>query len=568
MTELGTFPLGTAWDAESPLYLPGVTNGWTVSGLPPGLKYTPKLVTKANKKGKKVVSVTTNALPYSVYGKTKAAGLFTITAKKKKGAYYEAMKYRMLVTPKEVTDTALFGDSLTNITTMAYVPLNWNLESGEAVPSVPSVPFVPSAVGGKVAKVAGLPTGLAFAASTTYKDKKKTQVKQYGQTIVGTPMKPGTYVVTFTKNVMTGTGKNKKTVAKTAQILWKVVPNDAELSLGFNMSGGVVEGGSVGLKYGDLLAFSATANATVKASGLPKGIKLARLDEGGSRPVATNGLATITVSVVGKISGKFYEGGTNWTLSAASYTAATSAADAAKMAALHTGATTGGSQLAATDTFTCSNVVAKYSYKAKEKVKGKWKTVTKSITRTFALTVAPVPIVSNVPDVPIRGFAALVEGGGRGATALPGEAITEIDAWQNLWGTTYKAVGKRLFYTSKKKPYKTFAYGVYTNETGDVSFVRNGEAALPELTYFAALSLKVTPSGAVTATLSYDTGKTKKDPKTKKTVKVIYKPTCQTVVIPTAAPDADAFTGDVPLYFAPSAANNFPGFAASVPVIL
>ena len=32
---------------------------------------------------------------------------------------------------------------------------------------------------------------------------------------------------------------------------------------------------------------------------------------------------------------------------------------------------------------------AKYTYKAKEKVKGKWKTVTKSVTRTFALTVAP-----------------------------------------------------------------------------------------------------------------------------------------------------------------------------------
>ena len=245
VTELGTFPLGTAWNAESPLYLPGVTNGWTVSGLPPGLKYTPKLVTTKKMKGKKVVSVTTNALPYSVYGKTKAAGLFTITAKKKKGVYYETMKYRMLVTPKEVTDAALFGDSLTNITTMAYVPLNWNLESGEAVPSVPSVPFVPSAVGGKVAKVAGLPTGLAFVAATTYKDKNKKQVKQYGQTIMGTPTKPGTYVVTFTKNVTTGTGKNKKTVAKTAQILWKVVPNDAELSLGFNTSGGVQRGPQV-----------------------------------------------------------------------------------------------------------------------------------------------------------------------------------------------------------------------------------------------------------------------------------------------------------------------------------
>ena len=639
--ELSELALGDSLNEQ--FYLPGVTNGWTVSGLPSGLKYTSKLLTKANKKGKKVVSVTTNALPYSVYGKTKAAGLFTVTAKKKNGAYYETMKYRMLVTPK-APDAAVFGDDLTNITTMAYVPVEWDLTGGSR-----SVATESGSAGGlalpmvsNVVKVAGLPKGVAFAAATTYKDKKKKQVKQLGQTIVGTPTKPGTYVVTFTKNVTTGTGKNKKTVAKTAQILWKVVPNDAELSLGFNTSGGVVEGGSVGLKYGDLLAFSATSNATVKASGLPAGMKLVRGDgsAGGFAPPgeavwgfagfttkagtylvtvtatlngktvtqrillkvdglpawakgtfngyvagadgATNGLATVSVKSDGKISGKFGENGTNWTLSAACYTGAVPGArDACQE-------------------FTCSNVVAKYSYKVKEKVKGKWKTVTKTITRTFALTVAPVPIVPNVPDVPIRGFATLVEAA-RSASG-PYQAITEIDAWQNLWGTTYKAAGKRLFYTSKKKPYKTFAYGVYTNEMGMCYFndgdgrarspsgpqsqasgsqisvdaggsaIRPYQAALPGtgadgLTYFAALSLKVTSSGAVTATLSYDTGKTKKDPKTKKTVKVIYKPTCATVVIPTAAPDADAFTGDMPLFFAPSAANNFPGFAVSVPVI-
>ena len=183
-------------------------------------------------------------------------------------------------------------------------------------------------------------------------------------------------------------------------------------------------------------------------------------------------------------------------------------------------------------------------------MKGKWKTVTKTLVRTFALTVA------QDPDIPVRGVAALVEGGGSpGGLAPP--AVTEIDAWQNLWGTTYKAVGKRLFYTSKKKPYKTFAYGVYTNETGDVSFIKNGEAALPGEAYFTSLSLKVTPSGAVTATLSYDTGK--RDKKTKKTV--YYKPTCSTVVIPTSSPDADTFTGCIYLYFAPSSANNFPGCA-------
>ena len=204
VTELEDLALGQTLNEQ--FYLPGVTNGWTVSGLPTGLKYTAKLVTTTKKKGKKIISVTTNALPYSVYGKTTKVGLFTITAKKKVGAYYETLKFRVLVNPAPV-DTAIFGDELTNIVTMAYVPFEWDLTNDVA------------AVGGKVAKVAGLPAGLAFASATTYKGKKKTQVKQYGQTIVGKPTKPGTYVVTFTKNVTTGTGKKKKTVAKTAQIL-------------------------------------------------------------------------------------------------------------------------------------------------------------------------------------------------------------------------------------------------------------------------------------------------------------------------------------------------------------
>ena len=200
-------------------------------------------------------------------------------------------------------------------------------------------------------------------------------------------------------------------------------------------------------------------------------------------------------------------------------------------------------------------MVAKYTYKAKEKVKGKWKTVTKTLVRTFALTVA------QDPDNLVRGVVAMVEGGGSpGGLAPP--AATEIDAWQNLWGSTYKAVGKRLFYVSKKKPYRTFAYGVYTNETGGVSFVRNGEEVLPGLTYFAALSLKVTPNGAVTATLSFDTGR--KDKKTKKTV--YYKPTCSTAVIPTSAADAVPFAGEAFLYFAPSKSNNFPGYVVCLPI--
>ena len=547
VTELEDLALGQTLNEQ--FYLPGVTNDWTVSGLPTGLKYTAKLVTTTKKKGKKIISVTTNALPYSVYGKTTKVGLFTITAKKKVGAYYETLKFRVLVNPAPV-DTAIFGDELTNIVTMAYVPFEWDLTNDVA------------AVGGKVAKVAGLPAGLAFASATTYKGKKKTQVKQYGQTIVGKPTKPGTYVVTFTKNVTTGTGKKKKTVAKTAQILWTVTANDAELSLGFNTAGGEIVSGSVGLKYGDLMAFTATDGATVKASGLPKGITLANLGDGqyafkgftakaGTYLVTVTatlsgktvtqrvalkvdglpdwakgsfngtviyskdifaGLATMSVTAAGKISGKFQEFGTNWTFSASSYTNCNE-----------------------TESMYSATVTAKYAYKVKEKVKGKWKNVTKYLTREFTFDIAED------------------RGGGFGGVVLMrdcnDEADIRINAYQNLWGRSdYKALGKRIFWTSKKKPYKEFS-----------DFVDVEGTSCP-------ISLKITSSGVVTATLTFDTGKTKKNKKTKKVEPVYYKPSCTTVVIQQTAADADPFRGEIILYFAPSPANNFPGCADQVTV--
>ena len=541
---------------NEPFYLRNVTNGWAVSGLPTGLKYTAKLLTTKKKVGKKTI-VTTNALPYSVYGKTTRAGLFTITAKKKKGAYYETMKYRVRVLPKKPEEAYFGDDCLTNLTTMAYELFVWDLSADV------------SAEGGKVAKVTGLPAGLTFG----------------GQTIAGKPEKAGTYVVTFTKNVRSGT----KIVAKTAQILWKVVPNNAEVSLGFNEAGGVVASGVVGLKYGDLLAFGATEGATVKASGLPAGMSLVRLDgaawgfkgyttkagtylvtvtatlkgksakqrialkvEGlpawakgtyngyvrgsGTLAASTNGLATVTVGATGKVSGKFQELGTNWTLSAACYTARSANAP---------------------DAFTCTNVVATYSYKVKS---GK-KTVTKKITRAFTFTVSPVPVVPDVPDAPVRGVITMREDAARSASAPYQEDIpvTEIQAWQNVWGRAeYKARGKRLFTTKSGK--KTLAYKVFTFKgTTD----EGAELGLDEK---MTLSLKVTTAGAVTATLSFDTGKTKKDPKTKKTVKVIYKATCSTAVIPTAPADANPFTGEAFLYFAPSPGNGFGGLAGWVPL--
>ena len=565
VTELPDLVLGQSLNEQ--YYLQGVGAGWTVSGLPTGLKYATKKVTKTTGSGKKKVT-TTVAEAYAVYGKTTKAGLFTITAKKKAGAFYETKKFRVLVRPAAV-DTALFGEDLTNITTMAYVPINWDL-TGSA-PSVPPVPFVPSSIGGSLAKVTGLPTGLSFAASDAYgytNAKKKTgkYLKQKGQTIVGTPTKAGTYVVTFTKNVKEKVKGKMKTVAKTAQILWVVTQNDAELSLGFNTMGGVIESGVVGLKYTDLMAFSATSNATVTAIGLPAGITLANLGGGqyaftgftakagtylvtvkatlngkavtqrvalkvdalpawakgtfngyvAGTDYATNGLATITVSAAGKISGKFYDRGTNWTFTAASYTGYDNDASAYTVP-----------------------IEAKFSYTVKEKVKvkGKWttKSVKKSVARSFTLAV--------VDNGKLGGTATLVEAG-VGST---------VHVRQNLWGSTYKALGKTLF--SSKSGKKTLAYKTFSIKSTDPAGAAMG--LLPTET----LSLKVTTAGAVTATMSFDTGKRSKGKA------VVYKATCSTVVIPLTEPDAPAaeFKGEAHLYFAPSTKNNFTGFVGAVP---
>ena len=107
----------------------------------------------------------------------------------------------------------------------------------------------------------------------------------------------------------------------------------------------------------------------------------------------------------------------------------------------------------------------------------------------------------------------------------------------------YKALGKKLFYTNTKKPYRTLARTVTVD----------GKKC--------ALSLKVTSAGAVAATLTYDTGKTTKDKKTKKTVKVYYKPTCSTVVWPNSAADPKTFTGLVYFYFPASSSNKFPEYS-------
>lgn len=543
VVDLGEIPVGVALNEQH--WLPGLASGWSVSGLPSGLKYTAKLATTKTTKTvnkKSVTVVVTNALPDSVYGVPTKAGLFTMTAKKKVSGFYETLKYRVLVTPKPV-DAGLFGETLANLETMAYVPFEWNLLDDVA------------AANGKVAKVSGLPAGLIFAAADAYayeNAKKKTgkYLKQAGQTIVGTPTKPGTYVVTFTKNVKSG----KTTVAKTAQILWKVVPNDASLEMDFNTAGGVVTGGVVGLAYADLLAFSATEGAKVTASGLPKGITLANLGGGAwgfkgftakagtyyvtvkatlnGRTVSQrlalkvsalpswakgtfdgcvvglediDGAVRLTVAGDGKISGTLRELGTNWTVGASCYT----------------GVEDGGTA------YMCTNLVAKYVYS----VKSGSKTVKKTLVRNLGIVVHE----ENV--------------GAARRGVLEGEESESVGfiAHQNTWAGAYKALGKSLFYQSSKVQYRTYAYTV---ETCSV------------LTEREKLSLKITAAGVVTATLVHPTGKV--DKKTKK--EIVYKATWSTTLVPQTSPEdgVEGFRGVVHLYFPASSANGFEGLAGTL----
>ena len=513
-------------------WLTGVGTGWAVTGLPTGLKYTAKAIKKSK-------------IPADcVYGTVQKAGLFTVTAKKKTGAFYETKKFKVLVWPK-AADAAVFGP-LANQSSVAYTTaVNWDLTTDVA------------SVGGKVAKVTGLPPGLTFAASTTYKDKKKTQVKQQGQTIVGTPTKAGTYAVTFTKNVKSG----KKTVAKTAQILWTVAPNATKPELTFNTKGAKVVECSIGLKYDGadkLLAFkqkTSAPNATVTASGMPKGIKLVETGDGdyefqgyatkagtylvtvkatvngntvtqrvvlkvnalpawakGSYNgyVETNdkgdhdaftGLATFSVTSAGKISGKFTEFGTNWTFSAACFEEAG-------------------------NSIFYAPVTAKYAYKVKEKKK----TVTKYVMRDFKFYVYDYGLS--------LGGAAVLKPVGAGN-------VTSAQCQQNLWGSTYKTIGSKLFYTSKKAKYRVYSV--------------NGEYNGRKWT----LSIKVTPNGKAVATMTIDTGKKKKG-------KIVYyKASCSTVVMQYAEPDTEPtkFMGVVSIYLAPSAKNNFPGLGMPMYII-
>jgi hypothetical protein len=296
-----------------------------------------------------------------------------------------------------------------------------------------------------ISKVAGLPTGLSYK----------------GGKIIGVPTKAGAFTPVVTVALSTNA---KKTWAYKFPMVIVALPAYARGSF----TGAVMPGGGE----------------------------------------AAVGLAAVSVGSTGKISGKFYEGGTNWTLSAASY-------------GLHDD-----------DAFICSNLVAKYSWKVTKTVKGKKTTETKSVSRKFSLLVDEA---SNGDTMLGCATAEEIVADGDGVSLM---------AWQDLWGSKYKAIGSALFSTSAKMQYRTWP-----------------SVAAEGLGEYDSLSMKVTTAGAVTATYRYFRGTfdAKGAPQY-----ATY--TCSTTLVPTTSADAgaEAFAGVAPVFLPPVASTGFPGCYAEV----
>ena len=155
-------------------------------------------------------------------------------------------------------------------------------------------------------------------------------------------------------------------------------------------------------------------------------------------------------------------------------------------------------------------VTAKHAYKVKEK----GKTVTKYDTSYFTLVVTPG------------------EFGGEATLTADNDRChwlhTDLAFYgqQNLWGSTYKKLGAKLFVSGakNKNKYKVYKTTMYYNMQHPIT-------------------VKVTPSGTATVTLKLDTGTVKKGKK------VYWTKSCSTTVWPRSAPEDSLFIGFVPWYF-------------------
>ena len=223
---------------------PGVVENpkeWSFKGLPSGMKYTTKKVTKKNKDK----TTSTLALPYEVYGKPTKAGRFTVTAthtwKVGKTSYKDIFTAQFVV----------WGDAA-----QAESQNQWYADSYATIDSnlYKLTDFVPAGI--KVTKASGLPSGIKYAA-------KATATISAGQ-FYGKTTKSGTFAI-----ALTCSDKVKRT------FLWTFMkPMAPELDIDLNGSK-VINQKLMGAQ-GAVREFAIETDlgAKVTAKGLPTGIKL------------------------------------------------------------------------------------------------------------------------------------------------------------------------------------------------------------------------------------------------------------------------------------------------------
>ena len=313
---------------------------WTFSGWPSGIKFTTKAVT-SRKKINGVYVTLTNALPYEVYGTPTKAGRFTVKAVEKiAGTSYKSTHVATItIWPEGSGPAEEWADQ-------AYV----DVYRGSAT---------------DVKSASGLPTGIKFTAKDIVTKKVVTTEAHH---FYGTPTKAGTYAVTLTHE-----DKSK------TQFLWTITPAAAPaFELKLTETEVDPETAKATIRQGVFYewAIDNTLGSKVSVSGLPSGLSLkstaikdgkttigyaysvkgvptkageyfatftttmngvttvttaaftvlalepwaqGTFNGGADGSFPSGGQANLTLSNVGKLSGKWMSQGTNWTLSAASY---------------------------------------------------------------------------------------------------------------------------------------------------------------------------------------------------------------------------------------------------------
>ena len=313
---------------------------WTFSGWPSGIKFTTKAVTSRKKIGGVYVTLT-NALPYEVYGTPTKAGRFTVKAVEKiAGTSYKSTHVATFTVWPDVCEPEA------EWTDQAYV----GVYRGSAT---------------DVKSASGLPTGIKFTARDII---SKSVVVTEAHHFYGKPTKAGTFAVTLTHDDKTKT-----------QFLWTITPAAApafELKLTETEVDPETAKATIRQGVSYEWAVTNTLGSKVSASGLPSGLSLkstaikdgkttigyaysvkgvptkageyfatfkttmngvttvttaaftvlalepwaqGTFNGGADGSFPSGGQANLTLSNVGKLSGKWMSQGTNWTLSAASY---------------------------------------------------------------------------------------------------------------------------------------------------------------------------------------------------------------------------------------------------------